>query len=197
MYRKRLLTWAALAVPLLIVGWWLGSPLFLDKTVNESFPLTATATVPADMTREEAEKIMADAAAVDDAPMDEAMPERMGPVAVKRGEFRDADNFHRGTGVATIYRLDDGSHLLRFEDFRVTNGPDLRVLLSPGLEVHSRSDLNDAGYVEVGKLKGNVGSQNFEIPDAVDVGEQMTVVIYCKPFQVLFSVAVLTEGDTD
>lgn len=196
MTRKRILTAALVAaVPLLIVAWWLGSPLFLDKTVNETLPLSANAAVPADMTREDAERMMAEAAAVDDAPMDEAMPAAMEPEVIKRGAFRDADDFHKGSGTAAIYKLDDGSHLLRFEDFRVTNGPDLRVLISPAPDVPNRDVLEEVGYIELDKLKGNIGSQNYPIPASVDVGDQMTVIIYCKPFHVLFSVAVLAAVD--
>jgi len=54
-----------------------------------------------------------------------------GPVIVKQGEFQDADSFHKGNGVATIYMGADRTRLLRFEDFKVTNGPDLHVVLSP------------------------------------------------------------------
>ena len=54
-----------------------------------------------------------------------------GPVIVKQGEFQDADSFHKGTGVATIYMGADRTRLLRFEDFKVTNGPDIHVVLSP------------------------------------------------------------------
>ena len=54
-----------------------------------------------------------------------------GTVILKSGEFQDADSFHKGTGVATIYMGADGTRLLHFEDFKVTNGPDLHVVLSP------------------------------------------------------------------
>ena len=46
------------------------------------------------------------------------------------GMFRDADEFHRGSGLATMFRGPDGNHILRFEDFMVTNGPALSVLIS-------------------------------------------------------------------
>ncbi len=201
MNRKRVLTLAAvLAVPVLIVAWWLGSPLFLDRTVDETLPLSATAAVPSEMRKAEVEAIMQEAAATDDAPLREAMPvvvpEASSPEAVKRGEFRDADDFHTGSGTATIYRLDDGSYLLRLEDFRVTNGPDLRVLLSSAPDVESREQLHDAGYIELAKLKGNVGNQNYEITEDTDVASMGSVIIYCKPFQVLFSVAPLLDVET-
>ena len=52
-----------------------------------------------------------------------------------------------------------------------------------------RGDLHGDDYVEIGKLKGNVGDQNYELPDDLDPAAYGSVVIYCKPFQVVFSVA--------
>ena len=49
-----------------------------------------------------------------DSPAEEAMPDEMAEsAAVKTGQFRDADRFHRGSGTATIYSLPDGSHVLQ------------------------------------------------------------------------------------
>ena len=97
--------------------------------------------------------------------------------------------FHQGSGAATIYRGSiDGTGLLRLEDFRVTNGPDLHVLLSPAADPASRDELQAAGYVGLGKLKGNIGNQNYEIPANIDPNAQGSVIIYCMPFHVIFSV---------
>ena len=182
---------AAVAAAVLALAWWLGSPLFLSKTVDEEFPLTVKATVPDNMTRAEVEAVMKGMAMVD-APMSEEMtPSMAAATAVKTGAFRDADRFHKGSGSATIYQLEDGTHVLRLEDFEVTNGPDLRVILSPHGDPQSRSDVTADGYVELGKLKGNIGNQNYPIDAGVDVGALNSVVIYCKPFHVLFSVAPL------
>ena len=121
----------------------------------------------------------------------EAITERPSAVKLKNGSFRDADGFHKGSGQATIYRGPDGSHLLRLENLNVTNGPDLRVLLSPHQDPMSRSEVKTPGYVELAKLKGNKGDQNYVVPDDVDVAAQRSVIIYCKPFHVIFSVAPL------
>ena len=118
-----------------------------------------------------------------------------GPVRVKVGEFRDQDSFHRGSGQAIIYRGTDGSHLLRLENLNVTNGPDLRVLVSPHPDPRTRDDLNARGYVELARLKGNRGNQNYFIPDTVDVSTVNSVIIYCRPFHVIFSVAPLRDAD--
>ena len=110
---------------------------------------------------------------------------------VKQGEFRDADSFHRGSGQATIFTTPDGLHLLRLENLDVTNGPALHVILSPHQDPTRSSEVKLAGYVDLGPLKGNRGNQNYPIPDGVDVSVINSVVIYCKPFSVVFSVATL------
>jgi hypothetical protein len=78
---------------------------------------------------------------------------------------------------------------LRFEDFSVTNGPDLHVLLAVDPAPASREDLGD--YVDLGSLKGNLGSQNYEIPPGTDLSQFKSVVIYCVPFHVVFATATL------
>ena len=200
--------------PVVALAWWFLSPLVFDQTVDEEFPLAANAVVPANMTTEEVNSLMVSMAKVDQPPMADAMPQEMasdtvsdgsasssdaaaasgGPQIIASGNFRDADSFHQGSGAATIYRNADGSGLLRLEDFRVTNGPDLHVLLSPAAAPASRDELQAAGYVGLGKLKGNIGNQNYEIPANIDPNAQGSVIIYCMPFHVIFSVAPLAPA---
>ncbi len=183
-----------LAAPVAILAWWLGSPLFLDRTVDEDFPIDARATIPDSITQGEVEQVAAGLADQMDE-IAEPMPDGDAPEALRRGQFVDADNSHRGVGRATVYRLANGDHLLRFEEFRVTNGPDLRVLLTSHAGPTSHADLDAAGYVELGQLKGNVGDQDYPIPNDVDIAGQRSVVIYCRPFQVEFSVTRLATVD--
>jgi hypothetical protein len=112
------------------------------------------------------------------------MPEESGPTALASGEFEGADDFHQGSGTATIYELEDRSQVLRLEDFEVTNGPDLHVFLIP-------EDGSMDGAVDLGSLKGNIGDQNYEIPGEVDVSGFGSVSIYCVPFSVNFASASL------
>ena len=188
-------------VPVAWLAWWLLSPLFITQEVNEEFPLAARATVPDHMTMADVEEVMSAAAGLE-RPVSEDMPamaasEANAPQAQLSGRFQDADSFHRGSGTATIYDLGtDGERILRLEDFKVTNGPDLRVLLANVSNPEGHSDLADAGYVELGKLKGNVGSQNYEIPADVSLDDVKSVVIYCNPFRVVFSVAGLEASET-
>ena len=49
-----------------------------------------------------------------------------------------------------------------------------------------------SGYVDLGSLKGNRGSQNYDIPPGVDLSSgEWSVVIYCQPFHVIFATAQL------
>ena len=182
---------AAVAVPVLALAWWLGSPLFIDKTVDEEFPMTVGADIPEGMSRSEVETVMEVMAGMD-SPMSEAMPQdRDAVTAVKTGSFRDGDSFHKGSGQATVYVLPGGEHVLRLENLMVTNGPDLRVMLSAHPDPMSRGDFDSEEYVELDKLKGNIGNQNYPMPQ-LDLSQYRSVVIYCKPFRVLFSVAPLS-----
>jgi hypothetical protein len=108
------------------------------------------------------------------------------PTVALSGTFKDADNFHRGSGKATVYVLPDGKRVLRFEDFTVTNGPALSVYL-----VRSADGNVDSGFLDLGKLKGNKGNQNYEIPTDTDLNAYGSVVIWCVPFGVTFAVASL------
>ena len=106
-------------------GW--GRRCFIDKTVDEDFPALVNAVMPAGMSMPDADATME---AAMDAPteVEEEMMEAMGamlaPEAVKWGEFRDGDAFHKGSGMATIYNLGTDGYVLRFEDFNVINGPE-------------------------------------------------------------------------
>ena len=190
--KKTLIGAAAIVVIVGIAfGWWLLSPLFLNTTVEEEFPFSATADMPVGMTQPEAEDIMQGMAKVDMEEM-EGMPDEMAQAEqIVSGMFRDADSFHKGSGTATIYRLPDGSGALRFENLDVTNGPDLRVLLSTHPDPQNKAELNEAGYIHVEKLKGNRGNQNYELPPDADLESFGSVIIYCMPFHVIFSVAPL------
>ena len=203
LWRRRVAA-AIIGTPLLVlfgfISYDLGSPLFINKTVEEEFPFAYAAEVPPGMEMADVEMVMEGMANVVST-VDENMP-RMAPgagstdgsaAALKSGMFRDADSFHKGSGVATVYRTPDGSHLLRLEDLDVTNGPDLRVLLVRHHDPTHRDQVRDQGYVELDKLKGNRGSQNYPIPDGEDPAGYNSVVIYCAPFHVIFSVAPLVD----
>jgi hypothetical protein len=102
------------------------------------------------------------------------------------GNFIDSgDGFHKAEGIAKVVNLADGRTFLRLENLKTTNGPDLYVYLSVGKDA---SDI-----VNLGRLKGNIGNQNYEIPAGTDLSKYNTVLIWCKAFSTLFGSAKLSS----
>ena len=191
-----------LAALVLAGAWFLGSPLFIDRTVDEDFDfileeggvdMDAVMSMPDDKRLSMMDEIMSVAANAPDESVADDMPEQA-PLVIASGNFTDADPVHKGTGSATLYKLPDDRHVLRFEDFRTTNGPDLVVYLAKHPAPGQAADVVDGGFLSLGKLKGNVGNQNYEIPADIDVAGYNSVVIWCELFGVLFSPASLTAG---
>ncbi len=111
------------------------------------------------------------------------------PITLVSGTF--VDRSHPAEGTATV--LTDGSdqRFLRFEDFATDNGPDLNVYLSTAPPDAAAGDFDD-DFVDLGDLKGNIGSQNYEIPADVDLDRYRSVVIWCVRFGVAFGAAELS-----
>lgn len=118
--------------------------------------------------------------------VDENMTETTAPKDAMSliGNFKDAgDGFHMVEGVARVINLEDGRTFLRLESLKATNGPDLYVYLATGTDA---SDI-----VNLGRLKGNIGNQNYEIPPGTDLAKHNSVLIWCKAFSTLFGSAKL------
>jgi len=112
--------------------------------------------------------------------------------ALLGGKFKSVAHETRGT--ATVYRLDDGRRVLRLSDFATSNGPDVRVYLVAAHDAGDAETVKKAGFVEVGKLKGTDGDQNYEVPADLDLGKYRAVTIWCRRFSVNFGTAPLTPA---
>lgn len=121
---------------------------------------------------------------------EETVVEATGPVALSTGTFASR-NRYTTAGTATAFELPDGGRTLRLEDFETTNGPDLFVYLTAADAEASDPEL-DADFINLGDLRGNIGNQNYDLPDEVDLDRYDTVVIWCRRFSVSFGVADLT-----
>jgi hypothetical protein len=108
------------------------------------------------------------------------------PVAVSSGEFFGIN--HSAEGTATIYEQ-DGRHVLRFEDNTdIQNGPDLYVWVLADAEYEGG---NPTEYIDLGKIKGNVGGQNYELPAEFDPEIHQSVLVWCLRFSTPFAAAPL------
>jgi hypothetical protein len=206
---------AAIVTIVVIVGvgaYYLVSPLFISTQLNDPLP---TGTIEASyqrfismnenekveaakqMSTKEREEIMSTAAQVNNSanePMNRTLMQEgqqrtsnatTAPNVLVTGSFVGAgDGIHNAEGIAKAIPLQDGSSILRLENLHVTNGPDLYVYLSP--------DKGASDYVNIGKLKANNGNQNYEIPLGTDLSRYDTVLIWCRPFSVLFGSAELS-----
>lgn len=102
------------------------------------------------------------------------------------GDFMGVnDGIHNAEGYAKILTLSDGSQILRLEDFRSTNGPDVHLYLS--------TDKQASNFIDLGRLKANNGDQNYQIPIDTDFNKYKYVLIWCQPFSVLFGSAQLSS----
>ena len=112
--------------------------------------------------------------------------------ALAKGEFHNADK--TGSGTVTLYQLADGKRVLRLTDFSVDNGPDLHVRLIAADDAKDTASVAKADHVELGKLKGNKGNQNYDLPENEDLSKYKVVSIWCNRFSVNFAAAPLKAG---
>lgn len=179
--RSAALRWPVLGAYVLVAvaaGGYLGSSTLIDDVVDEQ---VATAAPVADAT----------GSAVDAEPTTTGRPGRAASprnVRLRVGRFEAVR--HPAAGTATVIRLAEGGRVLTLTDFDVDNGPDLRIYLVAG-PARSEGEVDD--FVDLGRLRGNRGNQQYEIPDGVDVDRYATAVIWCRAFSVLFASAPLTE----
>ena len=191
---------AAIVIP---IGIYIASPLFINTTVNEPLPTSGLTDLQKfqefmsmnneqervekgqQMTTEEKNAILRGAAHTGGNSINENMTEDVtveGSFLI--GNFIGVnDGIHNAEGLAKVIVLDEGNSILRLENFRATNGPDLYVYLS--------TDKSASDFVSLGRLKGNIGNQNYEIPEGTELSKYDTVLIWCRAFSVLFGSAEL------
>ncbi len=165
---------AAVALVAFVLVWFQPQKLLIDERVNEALdaPGPRSEAVPAAGVTGSAAPLNADA----EPPL---------PVG---GSFRSLE--HATSGRALVLELPDGSRILRLEDLKTSNGPDLVVYLS---RLPAGLGWRDYGreFVDLGPLKGNVGNQNYSIPAGTDIETFRSAVIWCRRFAVGFGVAPL------
>lgn len=194
----------AIAIPL---GIYTISPLFINTEINEPLPplLSSESSIGFDkfmamtedekikaaknMTVEEKDMIMRTAAEQNTTTINEPMAmniDQSTPKTSLIGNFIGVgDGIHNAEGQAKILTLSTGSPILRLEDFKSTNGPDVHLYLS------SNKQAND--FIDLGRLKANIGNQNYQIPLDTDFNKYNYVLIWCQPFSVLFGSAQLNS----
>jgi hypothetical protein len=157
---KFLIVGVTTAIVAISIGF--ASPYFYDTEINEPIPTSM----------------------MEDTMMEEEIMEEIIPISYVGTFVGAGDGIHDAQGDAYTIPLEGGSDVLRLENFKSTNGPDLFVYLS--------TDKNASEFINLGKLKASNGNQNYEIPDEVDLSEYNHVLIWCKTFAVLFGSAEIS-----
>ena len=196
---------AAIAIPL---GIYTISPLFINTEINEPLPSLANEKSSTDFTKfmamtenekldaaknmtvEEKDMIMRTAAEQNTTTINEPMTMNIDQSTPKTGLIGNfigvGDGIHNAEGLAKILTLSTGSPILRLEDFKSTNGPDVHLYLS------NNKEAND--FIDLGRLKANIGNQNYQIPLDTDFNKYKYILIWCQPFSVLFGSAQLNSS---
>jgi hypothetical protein len=129
--------------------------------------------------------------------VDEGMPANQSSAStrpVEVGTFYTI--LHPTSGTATIYKMADGSHMLRFTNFDTSNGPDVHVYMVASDDAKDAATVERAGFVDLGSIKGNVGDQNYTLPSDLDLAKYRSVSIWCKRFSVNFGAAALKPTES-
>lgn len=176
-----------------VVAFWAFRPdtLFLDDRVDEQLDEAF-----ADRVDEQPDEGSTDPTPVASSREDEPVGESpsaeppdttpVAPIALASGTFRGID--HRAEGTATIYEADRRFVLRLEEDTDIQNGPDLYVWLLPTSDYEGGTPTD---FIDLGRLKGNLGGQNYDLPEGFDPDGPFTVLIWCRRFAVPFAAAPL------
>jgi hypothetical protein len=170
------------SVVALVLAWVLFANAYQDKTVVETLRgLEAPAAAPAPAAPDGAAPAAPDGAAT---PTPASTVAPTGPVRLRSAALRGID--HRASGTASVIRQPDGSIVVGLEEIDIEPGPDYHVYVVPG-----DTESTDAGAVELPSLRGNQGTQFYDVPVGTDLDEgTWTVLVWCKRFAVPVAAAV-------
>jgi|SRR5579872_9393 len=128
--------------------------------------------------------------------VNEAMPasrSASSPHPLVSGQFYSI--LHPTAGTATIYSIGDGTRVLRFTGFSTSNGPDVHVYMVASDDARDIATVQQAGFIDLGVIKGNIGDQNYALGSDVDLARYRAVSIWCKRFSVNFGAAALRSAE--
>lgn len=113
------------------------------------------------------------------------------PVLESEGVFQGVAPAE-ASGRLMLYRLPDGSRLLRLEELRVTSAPGLQLAFAKAATPQTFADAS--GGFSVGVLKGSSGNQNYLIEKTRNVAGLQSLVIVSQDPAAVFALATLTRA---
>ena len=176
-----------IAVLVIIVGGYVLFTLKSGGELNEASPLNQQKSSPVfkdnldSMSDEEKKEFMKEVELTKDKVIEETESMPSGARLVAQGDFMR--RLHGVEGQALLIEDVSGEHVVRFEDFQTDNGPQLYIYLS--------KDLGDDDFIDLGPIKATKGNINYQVPVGTDIEKYRYVLVWCRPFSVLFSYAEL------
>lgn len=122
-------------------------------------------------------------------------PRPAGAVVVASGALITHE--HATTGTVELLALPDGSRVLRLDDLRTSMGPLVKVWITDAPVIEGTAGwhvFDDGRYVDLGELRGNLGSANHPVPAGVDLAGLDSISLWCARFDVSFGAAQLTPA---
>jgi hypothetical protein len=169
--------------------------LFTDTRVEEALPQLTETTVALkdEITDKDDEKVAKNEESLSSSKSATDPTEVIDPPEVlAEGNFITHE--HATTGSVKILKYSDGSRILRIENLKTSNGPKLEVWLTDAPVIEGLDGwrvFDDGRYINLGALKGNIGSQNYSIPSEINLDDYSSISIWCERFSVSFGAAVL------
>ncbi|MHB8718282.1 MAG: DM13 domain-containing protein [Candidatus Dormibacteria bacterium] len=107
-----------------------------------------------------------------------------------RGSVYGVDQ--QGQGSVALYRVADGSRLLRLENFYVTPNIDFELRFSTLLRPSSTADYLHSESALIAPLAITAGSLNFAVPSGVDTSRYHSMVVWCPQLTSVYAAASLS-----
>lgn len=117
-----------------------------------------------------------------------------GLVVLATGSVRTT-GFVGGGTLRLLELLPYEDQIVRFENMDMLNGPDLHVYLVRETNIEKFKDIEE--FIDLGEVRGNVGSHNYNIPTSVDAREYGSFVIVSQKYEAVFASANLDVHDAD
>lgn len=157
-----------LIIVIAVIGaaWYGLSPLFQNKKVDDALP-----TLEAQREKNEANP----EEAVDPSPV----------VSLKPSVTINDTPLHPASGQVRVVET-GRKKVLRYENYKTVNGPDVRVYLA--------TDINATEFVDLGPIKATEGNINYDIPEGTDLDKYHWALTWCEDFSVLFNSADLKQN---
>ena len=151
------ITFSIIVLACMYVAYYLISPLFITKTINEPVGISVQATSSAMMQKTD----------------------------VITSHPLIGTSYHPVEGTVRLINTSEGQ-VIRYENFKTINGPDLFVYVS--------TDLQATDFINLGALKATEGNINYAVPRGIDLGKYKYVLVWCKQFGVLFNSADISKS---